>query len=80
MKLIFHLKEKITDMRSVENECVGCPPELGCLGNICPNKNVTRFYCDRCGYEGKLYHYDSEEICESCLLKEFDVVDGSEWY
>lgn len=67
-------------MRSVENECVGCPPELGCLGSICPNRNVVRFYCDRCGEEGKLYHYDSEELCEECLLKEFDVVDGSEWY
>ena len=65
-------------MKSIENECVGCPPELGCLGIICPNRNVARFYCDRCGEEGKLYHYDSEEICEECLLKEFDVVDGSE--
>lgn len=68
-------------MKRVENECVGCK-DLGlyCLGYSCPNRNVVRFYCDRCGEETKLYHYDSEEICEECLLKEFDVVYGSEWY
>ena len=65
-------------MRKVENECVGCPPEIGCLGNSCPNMNVVRFYCDKCGEENKLYHYDDEELCESCLLKNFDVVEGSE--
>lgn len=67
-------------MKKIENECVSCPPEMGCLGYSCPNRNVTRFYCDRCGEEETLYHYDSEEICADCLLKEFDVVDGSEYY
>ena len=65
-------------MKRTENECVDCG--LPCLGNSCPNRNVIRFYCDRCGEEAKLYHYNSEELCESCLLKEFDVVEGSEWY
>ena len=68
-------------MKRVENDCVGCPTELrhSCIG--CSNKNVVRFYCDRCGDEEKLYHYDSEELCESCLLKEFSVVDGSDvWW
>lgn len=68
-------------MKKIENECVNCALELGCMGNLCPNRNVVRFYCDRCGKEEKLYHYDSEELCESCLLKEFDVVEGTEeWY
>lgn len=65
-------------MKKIENECVSCG--LPCLGNSCPNRNVIRFYCDRCGEEGKLYYYDSEEICKECLLKEFDVVEGTEWY
>lgn len=66
-------------MKKIENECVDCKSiGLPCLGNSCPNRSVTRFYCDRCGEEAKLYHYDSEEICEDCLLKEFDVVDGSD--
>lgn len=68
-------------MKKVEDECVGCT-DLGlhCLGNRCPNKNVVRFYCDRCGNEGKLRHYNGEELCEECLLNEFDVVEGSEVY
>ena len=67
-------------MKSIENECVGCPPELICLGDSCPYRNVVRFYCDRCGEEEKLYHYYNEEICKDCLLKEFDVVEGSDEY
>ena len=32
-----------------EDECVGCPPELGCDGDQCPYKNVPRSYGDECG-------------------------------
>lgn len=66
-------------MKKILDECVGCPPEIGCFGSSCPYKNVVRFYCDKCGEEGKLYYYNSEELCEDCLLKEFDVVEGSDW-
>lgn len=66
-------------MQRIENECIGCPPEMGCLGNSCPNRNVIRYYCDNCGCEEKLYYYDNEELCEECLLKNFEVVDGSDW-
>lgn len=63
-------------MRKVEDECVvSC---IGnCMGNSCPYKNVVRYYCDKCGEEATLYHYDNEELCEYCLLNEFDVVEGS---
>lgn len=68
-------------MKKTENECVGCTDVgLYCIGSSCPNKNVVRYYCDYCGREEKLYHYDNDEICEGCLLKQFDVVEGSdEW-
>ena len=67
-------------MIRIENECLDCPSELGCLGDSCPNRNVTRFYCDRCGEEDILYYYDNEELCRDCLLKEFEIVEGSdEW-
>ena len=66
-------------MKKIEDECVGCPPEMGCVGNRCPYKNVVRFYCDRCGSEEKLYHYENEELCLDCLLENFEIVEGSNW-
>ena len=58
-------------MIQYEDECVGCPPEMGCLGSICPNRNVPHYFCDYCGEEIDEYWVisDSEEeyICEDCL-------------
>ena len=67
-------------MRRIEDECVGCPPEMGCLGDSCPNRNVVHFYCDRCHQEETLYYYNGEEVCQECLLKEFEIVEGSNEY
>ena len=54
-------------MIKYENECVGCPPEMGCLGNVCPNRNVPRYYCDRCGEEVDSYFdIDGEMVCNDC--------------
>lgn len=58
-----------------EDECVGCPTELGCMGNACPNRNIKHLYCDKCGDDvEKLYKYDGQEICEDCLLEEFEII------
>ena len=52
----------------VENECVGCPSDLGCIGNSCPYLNVPRFYCDCCGDEvDDLYYFDGQELCIDCI-------------
>ena len=57
-------------MVKYENECVGCPPEMGCLGDCCPNRNVPHIYCDKCGEEcEELYRYDGKELCENCFEK-----------
>ena len=64
-------------MKKTENECVDC--NLYCIGNDCPFRNVTRYYCDECGSEAKLYHYDDKELCEECLLEKFEIVEGSDW-
>ena len=49
-------------MIKYENDCVGCPPEIGCLGSSCPNRNVPHTYCDRCSDEAQLYaHNDNTE-------------------
>ena len=62
-------------MTKYENECVGCPPEMGCLGNSCPNRNVKHLYCDECHADcEELYLYDKEELCEDCLLSIFDKI------
>lgn len=53
-----------------ENECVGCPPEMGCLGVICPNRRVPHYYCDECGEETEhLNDYFGEDLCEFCFEK-----------
>ena len=67
-------------MQKIKNECVGCS-DMGmhCLGSSCPNRNVVHFYCDKCKKETTLYDYYGEELCEHCLLNEFNVIEGSEW-
>ena len=56
-------------MIEYENECVGCPPEIGCLGDNCPYSHVKHLYCDECGDEvGTLYDLDNSQYCEKCVL------------
>lgn len=64
-------------MKTINDECVGCPPEIGCFGNSCPYKNVTRYYCDDCQNENELYHFEGDELCAECVLKRLDKVEGS---
>jgi deoxycytidine triphosphate deaminase len=64
-------------MIKIENECTKCPPELGCLGSSCPYISVPHYYCDFCKEESTLYRYNGYEICEECLLKQFEVVEES---
>ena len=55
-------------MTKYEDECVCCPPEMGCLGSGCPNRNVKHLYCDKCKDDcEELYVFDGEELCEDCL-------------
>lgn len=63
-------------MKQIENQCVGCPSERGCLGDGCPNRNVEVYYCDQCGYEieDDVYEVDGEDLCEDCLKNTFKKV------
>lgn len=62
-------------MVKYEDECVGCPPERGCLGSGCPKRNVKHLYCDKCKDEvEELYNYDGEELCEDCLEDSFEKI------
>ena len=61
------------------NECVDCG--LPCLFESCPYYKVMHSKCEFCNAEDiKLYHYSGHEVCEECLLEEFEVVEGTdEW-
>ena len=57
-----------------ENDCVGCPQ--GCID--CGRKRTPHYYCDKCGDEATLYEYGDKQLCADCLLKKFEVVEGSD--
>lgn len=58
-----------------ENECVGCPPEMGCLGSACSNRNVPHYYCDECNEETQLYEFEGQELCIDCIEEMLDKVN-----
>lgn len=61
----------------ITNECCGCATDSHpCLGDICPNRYVKHYICDRCKDETDvLYVYEDEELCDSCLIKNFKRID-----
>ena len=62
-------------MITYEDECVGCPTEMGCMGSACPYRNVPHLYCDKCEQEvDDLYEWDDEQVCIDCILKSLDKV------
>lgn len=64
-------------MHYYNNECCDCV--LPCIYESCKYYNVKHFKCDFCGEEDvKLYDYNGYEICEDCLLGNFEVIEGSD--
>ena len=58
-----------------EDECVGCPPNMGCLGDRCKYRNVPYYFCDICGDESdpeEMRDVDGYMYCESCFDKYVD--------
>lgn len=75
------MRKGVMDMVRYENDCVGCPQDLGCSKISCPFYRVPHYYCDSCGIESdKLYHLYDEHLCESCLLKEVPIVKPDDEY
>ena len=67
-------------MIKIENDCVGCPPEMGCLGSSCPMRNSVHFYCDVCKDEvEELYYLDNYLLCEECYLKSSDKITSDNY-
>ena len=68
-------------MKIVQDECCDCG--LPCKGDRCPNRNVTRYYCDKCKkeFEPEELYYDDvtdEELCSHCFLKRYKTVKERE--
>lgn len=64
-------------MKRTESECVGCTSMgLLCMGMSCPNRAVTRYYCDKCRQEAEeLYYFDSRELCLDCIANKLEKVE-----
>ena len=62
-------------MIKFENECVDCPPDIGCIGSRCKYLNVPRFYCDECNDEAELYWFDGMQLCIDCIEKRLERVE-----
>lgn len=55
--------------------CVGCPPEMGCIGKRnCPQCYTPEFYCDECGEQTlHLINVSGRELCKECLAVKTNV-------
>lgn len=62
------------------NDCCDCG--LPCIYKSCPYYKVQHCECDFCrNQDVKLYNYNGYGICEECLLKQFEVIEGTDdWY
>lgn len=68
-------------MVEYRNECVDCPPEIGCMGSSCPYRNVPYWYCDECGRKipaGNIHYDFGCELCDACYDGDGDEGDGDE--
>lgn len=65
-------------MRIIENECIGCASDsYPCLGSLCPRRNAAHCFCDECGGEVRLYHFEGQELCIDCIKDRLETVEGS---
>lgn len=61
------------------NNCVACHREIGCSPCDCAYANQIELICDECGeYADELRYFNGFELCPSCLLDHFDVVEVDE--
>lgn len=49
-----------------ENDCVGCPDGVPCIGSNCPMRNVPHMYCDYCGEEIDPDYAIEDNGCDCC--------------
>lgn len=55
-----------------KDNCVCCPPEMGCLYDACPMLYEVQMRCDVCKCEADdLYRVDDVDMCEDCFGKTY---------
>ena len=52
-------------MKQIENNCVSCADYC----SDCGLRRTEHFYCDVCGREDRLYHFDDKELCVYCVTE-----------
>lgn len=56
-------------MIKYENQCCDCAvPGYPCIGSSCRYRNVSVYYCDKCGEEAD-YEIDGEHYCYFCATE-----------
>ena len=61
-------------MIKVKSNCADCG--LPCIYAACPHYKIVIYECDDCGDEvNKLYHFDGEQLCISCIEKRLERVE-----
>lgn len=56
-------------MKVEVNDCVGCPPNMGCLGSGCPMRHSYYYKCDECEAEYVDCRIDGMDLCDECADK-----------
>ena len=67
-------------MKRIENDCVDCPIDIGCVHSACPYYNAPHYYCDECETETELYIFEDQELCIHCIADKLEKVKGSFYY
>lgn len=59
-------------MYTETNECCDCAaPGYPCMGDICPNRHVRHYYCDKChaDIDDEMYQILGEDLCRTCAIE-----------
>lgn len=55
--------------------CVGCPPEIGCMGKACPQCWKYIITCDMCKRQtNDVWRVDGVDLCQDCMFFHPEIV------
>ncbi len=60
------------------NNCCNCAtPSYPCQQELCPNRHVKIYICDKCKSTvdfGELFYFDGDELCIDCIQSKLELV------